>query len=286
MFDRARWLQCSLLSQVCLEGRCAKAMTAQSGLAALASYDASSSSSNSSNSHSSNSHSNSNAEEDKKHEEHLQSDLPNLPNPGVSRAFRAFKRFDAGAVLHGSQAVGLADELSDVDILSSKPVHQLLKALRNEKLPSFELSEAVMSARIPRIIMRHKRTGRTLDVVEASRDPWAQAKDDMICRWLQLGPNVRDFALRIKAFARASQGQLPREQGYPNTFLFLLTGFWFLSTQHGLKPNQSTDSPSPCTKRICRESSSDLFRGEGAHLLVWLRAGSRALKFAMTARMA
>ena len=187
----------------------------------------------------------------------------------VSCAFRAFQHFDSGAELHGSQVLGLADDASDVDILSSKPVHQLLKALRNQKLPAFELSESVMAARIPRVIVRHRKTGLLLDVVETCRDPDAKAKDVMVNRWLQLGSDVRTFALEIKAFGRACQRQLPREQGYPNTFLLLLTGFWWLSTQQGRRPDDS-ESSGPTNECSGKESGSELFRGSLMNNVVYV----------------
>ena len=172
-------------------------MTAPTGLAALASYEDSGSGSD--------------VDTDVS-DGQLQASSPPTSSK-VSCAFEAFRRFDAGAELHGSQVLGLADEASDVDILSSKPVHQLLKALRNQKLQDFELSESVMAARIPRVIVRHRQTGLLLDVVESCRDPYAHAKDALVRSWLDLGEDVRELALDIKAFAKAYQSQLPREQG-------------------------------------------------------------------------
>ncbi|CAE7946823.1 unnamed protein product, partial [Symbiodinium sp. KB8] len=217
-------------------------MTAPTGLAALASYEDSGSGSD--------------VDTDVS-DGQLQASSPPTSSK-VSCAFEAFRRFDAGAELHGSQVLGLADEASDVDILSSKPVHQLLKALRNQKLQDFELSESVMAARIPRVIVRHRQTGLLLDVVESCRDPYAHAKDALVRSWLDLGEDVRELALDIKAFAKAYQSQLPREQGYPNTFLLLLSGFWWLATHQGLRPGESrADS----IEGRCKESRSELFRG-------------------------
>ena len=53
-----------------------------------------------------------------------------------------------------------------------------------------------MNARIPRVIMRHKKTGLLVDVVEAARDPWAQGKDELIKKWLQL-PVLRMRGFRV-----------------------------------------------------------------------------------------
>eukprot|EP00439_Symbiodinium_sp_Y106_P087124 s181_g40.t1 len=226
-----------------VSGSSDSAMTAPTGLAALASYEESGSGSD--------------VDTDAS-DGQLQASSPSTGSSKVSCALEAFRCFDAGAELHGSQVLGLADEASDVDILSSKPVHQLLKALRNQKLQDFELSESVMAARIPRVIVRHKKTGLLLDVVESCRDPHAHAKDALVRSWLDLGADVRELALDIKGFARAYQSQLPREQGYPNTFLLLLSGFWWLATHQGLRPGESrADS----IEGRCKESSSELFRG-------------------------
>ncbi|CAE7390746.1 unnamed protein product [Symbiodinium sp. CCMP2592] len=174
-------------------------MTAPTGLAALASYEESGSGSDAGTDAS---------------DGQLRASSPSTGSSKVSCALEAFRCFDPGAELHGSQVLGLADEASDVDILSSKPVHQLLKALRNQKLHDFELSESVMAARIPRVIVRHRKTGLLLDVVESCRDPHAHAKDALVRSWLDLGADVRELALDIKCFARAYQSQLPREQGW------------------------------------------------------------------------
>ena len=61
--------------------------------------------------------------------------------PGIPQNNQTGTQFQklSGAILHGSQAVGLADEASDVDLLSSKSVQELLQALRSRTLLHFEL---------------------------------------------------------------------------------------------------------------------------------------------------
>ena len=56
-------------------------------------------------------------------------------------------------------------------------------------------------------------------------------------------------------------GNFNKNPGYPNTFLLLLSGFWWLATHQGLRPGESrADS----IEGRCKESRSELFRGHGA----------------------
>ena len=68
---------------------------------------------------------------------------------------------------------------------------------------------------------------------EASKDPTALAKDDLVRKWLALGAEMVAFAKDVKEMARQWCTELPREEGYPNSFLLLLTGFCYLRQMAG-----------------------------------------------------
>jgi hypothetical protein len=56
-----------------------------------------------------------------------------------------------------------------LDLLTTQPLHQLLRRLRGGTAPSsLTLLEHVSQARVPRLLLKH-RSGVVLDVVEAKR---------------------------------------------------------------------------------------------------------------------
>ncbi|CAK9050596.1 Bardet-Biedl syndrome 5 protein homolog [Durusdinium trenchii] len=173
--------------------------------------------------------------------------------PHVAPALEAFRRLDPEAEVHGSHALGLWDERSDLDLLTTKPLVQLLQVLRSSKGCPLELVEYVASARVPRLRLRCGQV--ELDVVEGGRDPEALAKDQFIRRWLE-DESVKGLAMKIKDFTRRNEKELPREEGFPNFFLFLLTGLYFVQRKKEALSSESS------TKR----SAEELFRG----WLTWL----------------
>ena len=58
--------------------------------------------------------------------------------------------------------------VQDLDLLTTQPLHQLLRRLRGAAPRSLTLLEHVAQARVPRLLLKH-RSGVVLDVVEAKR---------------------------------------------------------------------------------------------------------------------
>eukprot|EP00913_Durusdinium_trenchii_P002942 g2729.t1 len=151
---------------------------------------------------------------------------------------------------------------SDLDLLTTKPLVQLLQVLRSSKGCPLELVEYVASARVPRLRLRCGQV--ELDVVEGGRDPEALAKDQFIRRWLE-DESVKGLAMKIKDFTRRNEKELPhivrygsfgRNTSPRNFFLFLLTGLYFVQRKKEALSSESS------TKR----SAEELFRG----WLTWL----------------
>ena len=57
-----------------------------------------------------------------------------LPQAAAARALGALRALDPGCLVHGSRALGLAAEGADLDVLTEKPLVQLLKEARNSCL--------------------------------------------------------------------------------------------------------------------------------------------------------
>lgn len=152
----------------------------------------------------------------------------------VAAAFTAFRqRLDCGAKVHGSQACGLSAATSDLDLLASITLHELKFKLRS-KGTGFTLVEHVTVARVPRLLLRHQCTGLEIDIIEADRDPCALEKDALVRSWLNLAVEIQDFARAAVAWARKHREELPRDEGFPNSFLFLITALCYLRHQVGV----------------------------------------------------
>lgn len=148
-------------------------------------------------------------------------------------AFASFLyRLDAFARVHGSYACGLADDSSDVDLLTNEPLAAILSLVQQGNT-GFALIEHVTAARVPRLVLSHQKTGVIVDVIESVMDPWAAAKDNFIRTWLACGRPVRYFALRVRNWGRKHRNQLPRDEGYPNNFMLLLSALWYLRAYEG-----------------------------------------------------
>lgn len=144
-------------------------------------------------------------------------------------AFCAFReRLDSRARAHGSCACGLAGEGSDVDVLTRRPLAELLRDVRDGG-SGFTLVEHICAAKVPRLVLRHRATGADVDAVHRASDPRARAKDRMLRAWLRLSPHVRGFALLVAAWARRQRSELPRLDGYPSSYHFLLVALWYLA---------------------------------------------------------
>lgn len=109
-------------------------------------------------------------------------ELPSLTAP-ARLALTAFRHLDPQVAVHGSQALGLADAASDLDLLASIALRQLLNQVRGDE--AWQLLEHVPCARVPRVLLRHVPTGQLVDVVEAKADPLAREKDDWLRRKLE-----------------------------------------------------------------------------------------------------
>lgn len=177
------------------------------------------------------------------------------------------QKLDPEAVLHGSRACGFTDPSSDVDLLSSKPLRVLVAAMRETSL-GFDLIEHITTARVPRLLLKHRPSGVVLDVVEARHDPLALKKDAYLRSWLGISAEVTAFAHKVRAWSRRRTRELPPEEGYPNSFLLLLSGFWYLKAEahHTKGPTQQDIEPESLLQPL---SSKD--DGEGQRLFLgWL----------------
>eukprot|EP00435_Cladocopium_sp_Y103_P055344 s186_g18.t1 len=190
--------------------------------------------------------------------------------PHVGPALDAFWTLDPDAEVHGSHQVGLWDEYSDLDLLTTQPLHQLLRRLRTGGVPSsLTLLEHVAQARVPRLLLKH-RSGVVLDVVEAKRDPYAVAKDRFVAQRLA-DANAAPLARRIKALVRRWGAQMPREEGYPNCFLFLLIGFWYLARQRPPEPDGGGKSQEQREERLFQGWLNFLVESASAPMIFDLR---------------
>merc|ERR1712203_955603 len=101
--------------------------------------------------------------------------------------------------------------------------------------------EYIASARVPRLRLRHEQTSVEVDVVEASRDSDALAKDAYVQAWLDKSPEIVAFAKAVRGWCREHILELPRSERYPNAFLFLLVGLWFLQALVGINAPECTE---------------------------------------------
>eukprot|EP00747_Dinoflagellata_sp_TGD_P216485 gnl/TRDRNA2_/TRDRNA2_89028_c0_seq1.p1 gnl/TRDRNA2_/TRDRNA2_89028_c0~~gnl/TRDRNA2_/TRDRNA2_89028_c0_seq1.p1 ORF type:complete len:317 (-),score=46.32 gnl/TRDRNA2_/TRDRNA2_89028_c0_seq1:91-1041(-) len=176
-------------------------------------------------------------------------------------ALAAFhQRFDPKAQVHGSRALGLAAADSDLDVLVSVPLQRILSLVRRKSC-GFVLVRSVPTARVPRVLLRHKRTQVLVDAVEAVRDPHALAKDALVNRWLLIGGEVPAFVRLLRTWARSHEDQLPREEGYPNSFLLLLSGLWYLRNRAGFRGPGDDTSATSTAQPASAASALELFRG-------------------------
>mmetsp|Transcript_17628 Transcript_17628/g.48404 ORF Transcript_17628/g.48404 Transcript_17628/m.48404 type:complete len:244 (+) Transcript_17628:37-768(+) len=152
----------------------------------------------------------------------------------VARALVAFRRrLNAEARVHGSHAFGLADADSDVDVLVKARLQDILGRVRGGGT-GFTLVEHVAAARVPRLVLRHRGTGVEVDAIEDWQDPDAMAKDELVRAWLGAHVEVPEFARAVRQWAREHRDELPRDEGYPNSFCLLLSSFWYLRFRRGL----------------------------------------------------
>lgn len=131
--------------------------------------------------------------------------------------------------MHGSHATGLARADSDLDLLTSLPLEDLVQELRGTRLSTcFSIVEHVHHAQVPRLILHHVTTGLQVDVVTKSADLRASERDHIFHTLLQQGPLVRDLAVRIGDWVQQHGAAMPRRLGFPNSYIFRLTGFHHL----------------------------------------------------------
>eukprot|EP00929_Paragymnodinium_shiwhaense_P026312 TRINITY_DN15677_c0_g1_i1.p1 TRINITY_DN15677_c0_g1~~TRINITY_DN15677_c0_g1_i1.p1 ORF type:complete len:293 (-),score=34.64 TRINITY_DN15677_c0_g1_i1:86-964(-) len=145
----------------------------------------------------------------------------------AAEAARDFQQqVDSKAIAHGSRVYGLADEDSDLDVLSSLSLLHILSKVRSGGC-GFRLVQHLASTKVPRLLLRHKKTGMLLDVVEASRDPYATEKDQFLVQKLR-SSRVQALARSVKEWYKVSMDSLPREEGFPSAYGVLLSAVWYL----------------------------------------------------------
>eukprot|EP00439_Symbiodinium_sp_Y106_P036606 s357_g4.t1 len=151
------------------------------------------------------------------------------------RAWQDFVRLDRNAELHGSRRIGVGCADSDVDVVSSVTLKQLVDMLRSNASASpareFELLEHVSWARVPRVILKHKLTNIEVDVINCQLDHQSHERDEVVQVLLDACPLARDFVVRIGEWVHAHSALMPPKQGFPNTYTFRMVGFHLLQTR-------------------------------------------------------
>eukprot|EP00746_Dinoflagellata_sp_MGD_P121286 gnl/MRDRNA2_/MRDRNA2_56508_c0_seq1.p1 gnl/MRDRNA2_/MRDRNA2_56508_c0~~gnl/MRDRNA2_/MRDRNA2_56508_c0_seq1.p1 ORF type:complete len:352 (-),score=55.24 gnl/MRDRNA2_/MRDRNA2_56508_c0_seq1:1-1056(-) len=167
-----------------------------------------------------------------------------------------FQAIDGTAVVHGSRATGLAHENSDVDMLTSLPLSELLDIVSLAEGPGskFDLIENVNRARVPRVRLNHKATGIEVDVINRESDPHSLNRDAFVCNLLKVDKRVLDMTQRIGNWVRHHKNSMPPKFGYPNSYTFRLIGYHYLMVRpggallppleaHGTDLDESVDIP-------------------------------------------
>lgn len=185
------------------------------------------------------------------------------------------KDLDASARVHGSYACGLADEHSDVDLLTNFALHKLLEVV-DQGQTAFQLVEHIVATRVPRLVLRHQSTGVLVDVIESREDPWATGKDNFIRTWMARRPAVRDFAVRLRQWAKDNQQLMPRHLGYPHKYILLLSGIWYLCAYEGFRCCLGEASPPSLPSISFAKSEADLAQRYYSGWLRWMAGSSMA----------
>merc|ERR1719264_1552248 len=111
------------------------------------------------------------------------------------RAVAALRVIDSAPLLHGSRATGLAHADSDVDVLTSVPLESIMQKVASDGAASpFTVLEHVHWAKVPRLILRHNRTGTEVDAICRAADPHAAARDEVVRACVGRDPRVQQLA--------------------------------------------------------------------------------------------
>ncbi|CAL1146335.1 unnamed protein product [Cladocopium goreaui] len=130
-------------------------------------------------------------------------------------AWADFRRLDAKAELHGSRRVGIGCSDSDVDVVSSMTLEEIVEITRSRASPrAFEIDEHVRWARVPRLLLRHRPTDIQVDIIcQNQLDSQSNKRDEVVLVLLNACPLARDLVMQIGDWAHAYAAAMPPKEG-------------------------------------------------------------------------
>jgi len=151
------------------------------------------------------------------------------------KVFVDVRKLDKHAQVHGSVVTGLYTMASDMDVVMMEPLYRVLT--RATSSPLFVVKESIPKARVPRLVLAHVTTGVEIDCISAYCSPSlasdGASKDAMIRAYIGIGQHVFDYLCLIKSWFRAISSRCPPRMGYPNGFVGLMVGLYYLVQRPG-----------------------------------------------------
>lgn len=192
------------------------------------------------------------------------------------RALGDLKLYDLAVDLVGSRATGLELEDSDVNVLVSMPLKGLERVL--EEQGSSALFQVIPNRRfrIDALHLLHVASCEELTVISRwSTDIFIRERDELMRILLEYDERAVWFLKLVGGWCRRYRDELPPEEGFPNRYMFRISGLHFLMSRvlgvvlpplkHAGPFLNTTNSRFKAAKKASAISVEDLFQD-------WLRS--------------
>lgn len=156
-------------------------------------------------------------------------------------AVKDLGQYDLAVDLVGSRKTDLAQPDSDINVLVSMPLKYLRKEVESATPPVYTVSKKVHAFCRDNVLhLIHISSRAELAVMSRwSADIFIRERDDLMRLVMEFDERIAHVLRRIGSWYRKYKAEMPPEKGFPNRYVFMLTGIHFMMARvmgHVLPP--------------------------------------------------